>query len=178
MPGGWSKPRDLAKLADTRAEFEYDIPVSELPGLAADLSATDGPLHVKLRFEREQGLAVAQVAIRGAVTLECQRCLQPMQFAIDADTRVALVASEPEADRVPDGLETFMATDGLLSCGALAAEELLLALPIAPRHDDEALCHANDAPLAAAAAGATMAEEQETQRPFADLRALLESRRN
>jgi len=178
MPGGWSKPRDLAKLADSRAEFEYDIPVSELPGLPADLSATAGPLHVKLRFEREQGLAVAQVAIRGAVTLECQRCLRPMQFAIDADTRVALVASEPEADRVPDGLETFLATDGLLSCGALAAEELLLALPIAPRHDDEAACHASDAPLAAGVADTALSEAQETQRPFADLRALLESRKN
>jgi uncharacterized protein len=181
MPGGWSKPRDLAKLADSRAEFEYDIPVNELPGLPVELHAADRSLHVKLRFEREQGLAVAQVAISGAVTLECQRCLRPMDYAVDAAARVALVSSEPDADRVPDELETYLAADGQLTCGALAAEELLLALPIAPRHADAAQCVAGAGASAsnvlADAAGAA-AGDQETQRPFADLRALLAGRKD
>jgi uncharacterized protein len=165
MLGGWSKPYELAKLADTHAEFDYAIPVSELAGLPEGLSECRGPLQAQLRFSREQGLPLVEVRMRGAVTMICQRCLAPMQQAINATARVALLASEREADRVPESLETFLAPDGCVTAAALVAEELLLALPIVPRHEGAAECQA--------AAGIAEVDEVETQHPFADLRAML-----
>jgi hypothetical protein len=36
MPEGWSKPRDLAKLAERHALFEFEIPLGDLPGIPAE----------------------------------------------------------------------------------------------------------------------------------------------
>jgi uncharacterized protein len=179
MPGRWSKLRDVARLADERAEFEFEIPVGELPGFPAELSAADGPVHVRLRFGREQGFAVADVAIRGALSTSCQRCLGPMQLLLATGSRVAVVQAESAADAVPAEWETFLAADGRLSIPALVAEELLLALPIVPLHGAEAACGAAiEAAVTPAGEAAPQVPgrqaEAETQRPFADLRKLLD----
>jgi uncharacterized protein len=166
MPGGWSKRYEFIKLADTHAELEFAIPVVELQGLPEDISDSGGPLITLVRFTREQNWPLAEVRIAGAVTMTCQRCLNPMRHDIEATTRVALLASEAEADRAPGYLETFLAEDGRVSAADLVAEELLLALPLAPRHEGAAKCHAasDDEPPS---------DEADTRHPFADLRALM-----
>ena len=173
MPGGWSRPRDVRQLADSRAGFEFDIPVAELPGISTELSAA-APLHARLEFGREQGLSVAQVALRGTLGLTCQRCMQALPFELDTDSRVALVASEAEAAAVPETWETFQAEDGVLRLPELIAEEVLLALPIVPLHEPDACALALPAAAAAAAVAPEVPAEAATTRPFADLKALLE----
>lgn len=184
MPGGWSKQHDYAKLADARAELEYSIPFEALQAqarelgqeLGAGVSATDEPLRAELRFAREQGQAVATVKVRGAVRLQCQRCMQPFTLSLSLDSRVALLRSEQEADGMPADLETVLAPEGRISAAALVGEEVLLALPIAPRHEQLSECAA-DAGLAATPADEDRDEGTEagaTRRPFADLRALLD----
>ncbi|MCC7462607.1 MAG: DUF177 domain-containing protein [Gammaproteobacteria bacterium] len=168
MPGGWSRPRDVRQLADSRAEFEFDIPVAELPGMAAELPATVR-LHARLEFGRDQGQCMARIALRGELELTCQRCMQPLAVGLETDSRVALVASDAAAEAVPEGWETYLAADGMLLIPALLAEEVLLALPIVPLHAD-ADCGAARPLVTAPPASAAVA----TTRPFADLKALLE----
>jgi uncharacterized protein len=176
MPGGSSKLRDVRKLAETRAEFQFDIPVTQLPGIPADVSAASETVHARLRFSREQGLNVAEVALRGDVELTCQRCMQRMRFGVDTSSRVAVVNTETEADAVPAQWDTFLAAEGCLSLAALAAEELLLALPIVPLHAPEDGCATPSAPIGSAAADTKVQVPQETAmtQPFAQLRAMLE----
>ena len=171
MPDGWSKPRDLAKLADSRAAFDFAIPVGELPGMPEDLAAAGEPLSAKLRFGRERGLPVADVSVRGTVTLVCQRCLGPMRLAIAAESKVAVVDTPARAETVPEEWETVLAEDGALALAALVAEEVLLTLPAVPRHGEDERCQppGDVVPEQPAAS----AHEEEPQRPFSDLRALL-----
>ena len=107
--------------------------------------------------------------LRGKLGSTCQRCMQPLAIELDTDSRVVLVASEVEAEAVPEGWETYLAADGMLSIPALVAEEVLLALPIVPRHA-EADCGAAQ-PVAATPAPAP--EALAMTRPFSDLKALL-----
>lgn len=173
MSGGWSTPREVRQLADTRAGFEFDIRVAELPGISTELSAA-APLHARLEFRREQGLSVAQVALRGALELTCQRCMQALQLELDTDSRVALVASEAEAAAVPETWESFQAEDGVLRLPALIAEEVLLALPIVPLHEPADCALAAPVSAAALTVAPQAPAEPVTTRPFADLKALLE----
>jgi uncharacterized protein len=176
MSGGWSKPRELAKLADSRAEFEFAIPVGELPGIPTELSIADEPVRVIVRFGREQGTAVAHVEVRATLRPLCQRCLAPMTIEVSSSSLVAVIERADAADRVPGEMETFLAPEGRCDLAALAAEELLLALPIVPRHAEGAACEpatAVPSELATPAQREALAEN-DTQRPFADLRALLE----
>ena len=182
MPNGWSKPRDLAKLAEMRARFEFEIPLGDLPGIPAEFSLADGPVKVWMQFGRERGVPVADVKVQAVLKPQCQRCMREMRLEIASESHVAVVDSEAQAANVAAETETFLAADGHGTLAALAAEELLLSLPIVARHAAgerclEAGAVAGAVSGAAALPGATPVVE-ETQRPFADLRALLERGRN
>jgi len=170
MPGGASKLRDVRKLSDGRAIVELDIPLAEMPGLPIELICGGGPLNVSVQFGREQGYMMAQVGLRGELQLICQRCMGPMAWPVNATSSVLLIESESEADGAPVEWETCLAADGRLAIGALAAEELLLALPIVPSHASGAECRQIE-PAAMPTPAAV--EEPVMARPFADLRALL-----
>jgi uncharacterized protein len=179
MPGGASKLRDVRKLADARATLDLDIPVAELPGLPGELICGSGQVHARVQFGREQGFMVAQVALQGQLELICQRCMAPMPVPIETSSPVLLIESEADAEAAPVEWETYLAAEGRLSLAALAAEELLLALPVVPLHADSSACEASagrsvpsrDAEPASPPQRAT---EQVMVRPFADLRALLD----
>ncbi|MGH8253516.1 MAG: YceD family protein [Steroidobacteraceae bacterium] len=162
MLNGWSKPRDLAKLAEMGARFEFEIPVGELPGIPAEFALADGPAKVWMRFGRERGVSVADVRVQAVLNPQCQRCMREMRLSVDSESHVAVIDSEAQAAQVAEDVETFLAADGHGTLAALAAEELLLSLPLVPRHAAGEQC------LEASASA------EETQRPFADLRALLE----
>ena len=177
MSGGALKLRDVRKLADSRAAFEFEIPVAQLPAMPPELGAGDGQVQAQVRFGREQGFAVADVELRAQLQVICQRCMAPMQLTVAARSPVLVVETEREAEEAPAGWETFLAPEGRLSLAALVAEEVLLAIPIVPLHDAGAACAAAtpDAAVATPAGPAAAAvEEGATVRPFADLRALLE----
>lgn len=179
MPGGASKLRDVRKLADARAILDLDIPVAQLPGLPVELISGGGEVHAHLQFGREQGYMVAQVGLKAPLELICQRCMGPMAVTIETNSPVLLIESEAEAEAAPVEWETYLAAEGRLSLEALAAEELLLALPVVPLHADSSACE-RSAGRGAAARGAAPAAlpqgaaDEATTRPFADLRALLD----
>jgi uncharacterized protein len=177
MSGGALKLRDVRKLADSRAAFEFEIPVTELPDMPPEFGAGDGQVQAQVRFGREQGFAVADVELRAQLQVICQRCMAPMQLTVASHSPVLVVETEREAEEAPAGWETFLAPEGRLSLAALVAEEVLLAIPIVPLHDAGSGCAAATPDAAVAAPAGTKAaavEEGASVRPFADLKALLE----
>jgi uncharacterized protein len=121
---------------------------------------------------------VAQVALRAQLELICQRCMGPMPMPIETSSPVLLIESEADAEAAPVEWETYLAAEGRLSLAALAAEELLLALPVVPLHADSSACEAAAGRAVearnAAAASPPQSAGEATVRPFADLRALLD----
>ena len=93
-------------------------------------------------------------------------------MALDSTTHVALILAEADAAEVPEDLEPVLAHDGRISAGELVEEELLLALPIVPLHEELRECAVPpSAPLVA-----EEAPQQVTQRPFEGLGELLRSK--
>jgi uncharacterized protein len=165
MSPPWSRPLEVDRLADGGADVDFAVPLAELSGLRPERPDVAGSLTGRAHFRRERGLAVAELNFEGTATLQCQRCLQSMQLPLHGRVRVALVDSEDKAARVPEDLEPVLAAGGRISIGELITEELLLSLPIVPRHARVPEC----VPAAAS-------EEEpaaETHRPFAQLGDLL-----
>ncbi len=165
MSEPWSRPLEVDRLADGGAEVDFAVPLAQLPGLAA--KGVAGSVAGRARFARAQGLPVAELAVRGAATLECQRCMQPMSVPIDTIVKVALIAAEADGARVPAELEPVLAPGGRISIGELITEELLLTLPIVALHGEGEPCAAPPAGIATAERG------QDTHKPFARLADLL-----
>jgi uncharacterized protein len=137
MSEDWSKLRDVDPLADGRVRLDFAIPLAEFPRLRAQLASADGAATGHVSFGREQGFAVGDVEVAARVALICQRCLEPFELALESAGRAALVADAAEADRVPGDFETTLAPGHRVSVRDLVEEELLLALPIVPRHAQE-----------------------------------------
>jgi uncharacterized protein len=163
MSEAWTKPRAVGALADEQADLELAIPLAEFPRVRARLGATEGTIHGHVHFGRDGEFVVAALEVSGSVPLVCQRCLGLMAWKIDGRARVALIAADSQAERVPEHLEPMLAAGGRISLRDLFEEELMLALPIVALHADERAC----APAASAAG------ESAVQRPFERLGELL-----
>jgi uncharacterized protein len=165
----WPQPLDVDRLARGEAEVEFDGPLAELPRLRSRVAGLGGSVRGTVRFGQQSGFAVAELSFAGTATVQCQRCMQPMELPLEGTARVALIGAEADAARVPQELEPVLAPDGRISAAELVEEELLLALPIVPLHEELRDCAVPpSAPLAAESQ-----PEHVTQRPFAGLAELL-----
>jgi uncharacterized protein len=71
------------------------------------------------------------------VTLQCQRCLQAMQQPIAVDRWFQFVGNEDDAARLDEeSEEDVLAASARFDLLELLEDELILALPIVPRHED------------------------------------------
>ena len=161
-------PANDAVLADEGRRVELAVPVKRLARIAAQLASDEGIAKANVELSREAGQIIAALEFEAGLTLRCQRCLGPMPQRLQGSSRVALVESEAAVAEVPPELETALAPAGRMALAELVEEELMLALPAAPRHAE------GECP--AARPEARENEAPEVQRPFANLGELLGNR--
>ena len=105
------------------------------------------------------------------VSLECQRCLKPVGVPLKIARKFLFVHGEDAAAQLDtDSDDDVLAITRALDLHELIEDELLLALPIVPRHE---VC---PEPLAVASDGDELAEDKPN--PFAALAALKRSNLN
>lgn len=165
MPEDGAKLCNVAVAADEGRRYELAIPVAAFERVADQLARNDGMVTGSVAFSREEGRIIADVTLAAQLAPRCQRCLEPMLLPIQSSSRVALLESEEAAAGVPPELETALAPEGRMRLADLVEEELLLALPAAPRHPGQ--CPGKQADVAQESISQT------TQRPFASLGDLL-----
>ncbi|GLS05476.1 hypothetical protein GCM10007860_26300 [Chitiniphilus shinanonensis] len=75
--------------------------------------------------------------VSGELHLVCQRCLQPMTWPVAVKTELTQFSDEATLDEAEEQDEDLegMLVDPALDIDALVEEEVLLAVPFAPRHD-------------------------------------------
>jgi uncharacterized protein len=171
MSEPWSQLSDVERLADRQADVTFEIPLSRLPRVQAQIAGAQGTVRGVAHFRREAGYRVAELELDGEAKLVCQRCLAPMTWPLASEARVALVANEIDADRAPQEVETVHAPDDRIRVADLVEEELLLTLPLVPLHQSVDECKTSQDEVPAPEQSA--APVQETQRPFERLGELL-----
>lgn len=101
--------------------------------------AADERAMVNLHFGvDEQGLTYLKGHIQAKLGLQCQRCLETFTYEIMSDFALGIVKSLEEEKALPDQYEPAMVQeDGQLALRDLIEDEIILNLPIIPRHDPE-----------------------------------------
>ena len=130
---------DLRALARDGRLVQGEVPVSRLGRLVESVLEPSGTVVFSFQGERDdEGKLYVDVHIQAGLALECQRCLGALEWPCDVQNRLLLLRigdplpdDELENDAV-DALEVEPLTDLL----ALVEDEVLLALPLVPRHDD------------------------------------------
>jgi len=143
----------------------------ELPRLSDALAAQDGsaewPARFDLRFGRDS--EARPVVVGGAqltVRLVCQRCLGEVRVPLRGSIELALVRSDAEGQGLPDHLDPVLVEADVIRPLDLVEDELLLALPQVPRHE-QGHC---EPPIPSRDGGPV--EEPRRENPFAALVAL------
>lgn len=117
------------------------VPVSGLPRLLELVGESDALLECELQGRREGGRNWLHLSIRGQFDLICQRCLGPMPFTLDTDNELQVIApGEAWPDEALEDGSLSLEVDAIAADTAQAVtdlieEEVLLALPVAPKHD-------------------------------------------
>lgn len=129
---------DPLRMAETRRLLQGHVDLAEMARLGDALLGNDGSVAVSLEFGiDEEGIRFMRGHLRTDVTLECQRCLEAMQYAIDSTFALAMVRSAAEAEALPSHYEPLQLDGQPLFLRDVIEDELLLALPIVPRHARE-----------------------------------------
>lgn len=157
LQGQWP----LASLSRLAEEAHSDAPAGDQP---VDWSAAGK------QVPRRGGEPELWMHLRAhtRISLECQRCLKPVEAALDVERDFRFVADERLAAEVDaDSEEDVLAISRSLNLQELVEDELILALPLVPRHE---VC---PAPLQASTEPESLAPEAdapgEKKNPFAVL---------
>lgn len=116
------------------------VAVADLSRVAEHLADQGGMLDCELqggRSEDGSGHFELWLSVSGELQLCCQRCLQAMRFPLRLQRRFRLVASGaewPEEDVENEDFDAIEASREM-AVGQLIEDEVLLALPLSPRHD-------------------------------------------
>jgi uncharacterized protein len=154
---------DAIEFARKGLAIHDTIALSQFVRLSDVVSSTDGELDYELSgYVDAEGKPRLRLHIYGKALLVCQRCLEPLEFAIAVDTDFILVADENilRAHDDSDELEDYLVSSPQMRVIELLEDELLLALPYAPKHEGEC------------ADKASIKMDSKKQSPFAVLKGL------
>lgn len=162
----------LKELAVSQATQAGQLGIDQLPRLAALLAEGDAPLiDVAAAFApAEHGLARLELSLRGQLRLVCQRCLGPVDWPVELEASLTVVADDGETGMLEDPFESVVLPEDGLRIDQIAEDEVLAAVPLAPRHGPEAACSGP-----AQVGGSRQGDADDTTRPFAELAAMLKA---
>ena len=141
--GAFPERIDVRKAFAKNARYDAVIPLEKFERLKQYLCSTEdalkdeSPVNVQVEFAQgEQRQRLIKGSVATSVQMQCQRCLNAMDVELKASPELVVVDSE-EAAREQAGSETIIPSDEGLDLLSLVEDELILCLPLAPRHSDE-----------------------------------------
>lgn len=128
--------------------LEGELAVSSLERLHDLLAEVSGSVSFRLQgFKSEHGKLMLHLEVGGIILLACQRCLKAIPFDLDVDNLLEIIpeGADMSQDELEDDTRDFLPLAGELNVAELVEDEILLALPVAPRHEKCGLPGAADA---------------------------------
>ncbi|MBL1320906.1 MAG: DUF177 domain-containing protein [Methylophaga sp.] len=163
------KEIDPLRLAQNGLKLAGQLAVTEMPRLLQSLVSNEGIVDVDIAFDVDE---VHTPFMRGefttTISMTCERCMKEMKVDLDVHCLLAMVTNERKIEGLAEQYDPWLlenSDDVLLS--SVIEDELILALPLVPRHDEACL------PASEWSSADEMAEEiEEKVSPFAVLATL------
>jgi len=158
------------RLARSQRLMQGRLPLSRMPRLVESLVESTGDVKVELEFDVDKSnIAWVKGHLTCTLPLCCQRCMKTLLMPVDTTFKLALIESEAEIERLGEEYEPLLLDDSLVSVATLVEDELLLSLPIVPKHESENCNAAHFGELHSEEVAETVNETEEKKNPFAAL---------
>lgn len=174
-PASRALPRHVEgrKLATNGSTIGGTLPISGLARLQTALASPKGVVDAQVTFALgDGGFTEITGVLVTQVQLQCQRCLAPVTKPLNVEIHVVCVANDDQASALPKTVESVVSADGQIDLHELIEDELLLALPMVPYHEDFCI----DENLYSS--GAEEPEPEDKKNPFSVLAQLKGSPKN
>ena len=139
MPGSlhaWYSLYDLEALAEREATISGEIELRQLTRLRDVLHSDSGSVQAVLKFSRQASVYVTvELKIDATVDLICQRCLEPMQHRVSEEVSLVLLDQDSALGDLVETREAVVLDSEKLKPASLVEDELIVSLPIIPRHE-------------------------------------------
>ena len=125
---------DGLQFARSSSELAGVVDAAQLPRLAELQCRTPG-----IRFRLKGGMNARDkpslnMTLSAELELTCQRCMQPLVFALDTGVSLELSRNQTEIGSAEDEVDRILAKRDM-DVAALVEDETILALPMIPRHE-------------------------------------------
>lgn len=127
---------DPVKSAQKRSDYDGFYPLGNLKRLSDAIVTDQGQVDVSLRCAYdEQGLPVMLITAEADVEVTCQRCAEAMPLSLALSATFTAKTARLDVDLVPSGYGLVEVNEyGQVDLRALIEDELLLAIPLVPKH--------------------------------------------
>ncbi|MCK5639451.1 MAG: DUF177 domain-containing protein [Gammaproteobacteria bacterium] len=129
---------DPLRFAEARRRLQGGMDIAKMERLQSYLASDTGQVQVELDFGiAEDGLRYIHGHLSTKLSLVCQRCLNAMEQLIEAEVRLGVISDQSLADTLPETYEPLVLGQHDIFLRDLIEDELILALPLVPKHPNE-----------------------------------------
>lgn len=132
------KSIDPIRVARQGAHLAGKLPLNTCARLQSicDQGELQADVEIELNMDMEARVPFLSGVIEATVNMTCQRCNQPMQYDLKVPFLLSPVVSEKAAKNLPHDYDPLIVTDESVLISDLVEDELLLALPMVPKHEE------------------------------------------
>lgn len=128
---------DAFVFARNAASLDGVLTVSVMERLHDLLTEVAGEVRWHLEgYRGQRGEPMLHLTVSGTIPLACQRCLEAIPFELEIDRLLELVPADADLsqDELEDDSRDYLPVEKELDVAELVEDEILLSLPVAPRH--------------------------------------------
>jgi uncharacterized protein len=127
---------ELRRFCEESRTLEAAFSPTQLPRLLDSVADTAGGVSVQVRgWVDARDRPCLDIRMTGQLQVLCQRCMRPMPVDVDVGQTLAFGEEGAEESADPESVEVLPPMSHV-DLAELAEEELLLSLPMLPRHQD------------------------------------------
>lgn len=146
--------------ATQEREIVGELLYEELKQIQTDIEPSSSVIKADLLFSKVGKFVVLTGRISADLVLQCAACLEPVDFPVNIDVKLAIINDEEMVSLIPDEYEPYLYEGDRLLVSDVVEAEVTLMLPTIPRHD---VCPI-DLPKSSTSKGFIL--EEEKKNPF------------
>ena len=137
MSDRYTESIDPYALATQGRLIEGEVALADLKRILPLLRSSNGVVVFSLNFDvDEMGMPRVRGKVQTNLSLQCQRCMEDMEYPVLSRVRLGIVPSREAAKQIPDNYDPLV-SDEETSIVSIVEDELILALPIVAMHKIE-----------------------------------------
>lgn len=131
----WYSPHELEALGQRKVQLNGEIGATRLTRLRESLNSGEGSVRASLKFGQQgEGYVTVDLHYETNLELACQRCLEPMKEKEVGRVLLVVLEDDSMAAGAPAGYEPIMLSGGRFQPAEVIEDELIVSLPLIPRH--------------------------------------------